>query len=128
MGRIYDETIEFDIRGNLGGEVEQYESTMADFVAAMIESRHGASFYYMDESIMSKCAPDLESELELPQSLFGKNYFEYFPSLIRPRSALIMGGFGSRSFLHADPYEWIGTNYLFEGRKLWTFFPPDELE
>ena len=128
MARMYDETIEFDIRGHLGGEVEQYESTLADFIAAMIESRHGTSFYYMDESIMSKCAPDLEAELELPQSLFGKNYFEYFPSLIRPRSALIMGGFGSRSFLHADPYEWVGTNYLFEGRKLWTFFPPDELE
>lgn len=26
--------------------------------------------------------------------------------------------------MHADPYEWTGTNYLFEGRKLWTFVRP----
>lgn len=42
-----------------------------------------------------------------------------------PKKALIIGGVGSRSFLHADPYEWTGWNYCFEGAKLWTFFPPE---
>jgi hypothetical protein len=36
-----------------------------------------------------------------------------------------VGGAGARSFLHADPYEWVGWNLLFEGCKVWTFFPPE---
>ena len=60
------------------------------------------------------------------QNYFGENYFKYFPSTIQPKTALIIGGVGSRSFLHADPYEWMGWNYLLEGKKLWLFFPPDD--
>jgi hypothetical protein len=44
--------------------------------------------------------------------------FKYFPDKIRPLAALIVGGKGARSFLHRDPYDWIGWNYLFSGKKL----------
>lgn len=126
MERMFKETIEFDIRRDK--EIETYECYMEDFVGAMIESTHAASFYFMDEQMLNRVAPDRVHELRFPSRLFGKNYFNYFPSLVRPKMALIMGGLGSRSFLHADPYEWVGTNYLFEGRKLWTFIPPDKEE
>jgi len=106
--------------------VESYEAYMQDFVGAMMESRHTASFYLMDEQILTRVAEDRMPELDLPPRMFGRNLFDLFPSLVRPKTALIMGGMGSRSFLHADPYEWVGTNYLFEGKKLWTFVPPDE--
>jgi hypothetical protein len=99
---------------------------MQDFVGAMMESRHATSFYFMDEQILTRVAEDRMPELDLPRRMFGRNLFDLFPSLVRPKAALIMGGKGSRSFLHADPYEWVGTNYLFEGKKLWTFVPPDE--
>jgi hypothetical protein len=123
MGRMSQEMIEFDVRTDKN--VETYEASMQDFIDAMIDSRHSASFYYMDEDILTRTASDRIDELDLPEHLFGKDYFSYFPELVRPRSALVIGGMGSRSFLHADPYEWIGTSYLFEGIKLWTFIPPD---
>jgi hypothetical protein len=48
--------------------------------------------------------------------------FKFFPEAIKPKSALIIGGVGARSFLHADPYAWTGWNYLIEGRKLCKIF------
>jgi len=55
----------------------------------------------------------LTDRLKLPTEIFGTDYFQHFPSAIRPQCALVVGGCGSRSFLHADPYEWTGYNYLF---------------
>ena len=123
MNRMAKEVIEFDVRKDR--EVDTYEARMDDFVGAMMESKHTASFYFMDEQILSRVGQDRIHELDFPTRLFGRDLFDFFPSLVRPKSALILGGMGSRSFLHADPYEWIGSNYLFEGRKLWTFIPPD---
>ena len=123
MGRMAKEVIEFDVRRDR--DVDTYEAYMEDFVGAMMESKHTASFYFMDEQVLSRVGQDRIHELDFPTRLFGPNMFDFFPSLVRPKSALILGGMGSRSFLHADPYEWVGSNYLFEGRKLWTFIPPD---
>lgn len=63
---------------------------------------------------------NLVKPFQHPTHLFGEDFFEYFPSAIRPLQALIIGGRGSRSFLHADPYEWNGWNYLVEGKKICT--------
>lgn len=82
----------------------------------------------MSETILS-AAEDSMQKVKLPKHLFGENYFESsFPEKIRPKTALIIGGLGSRSLLHADPYEWTGWNYLLEGKKLWIIFPPGDEE
>ena len=107
--------------------VETYECTLNEYLAALVEgSNHIDSMYFMSEEILQhEEARSLLGQLELPEELFGKDLFKSFPLSIRPHSALIIGGAGSRSFLHADPYEWTGWNYCFEGEKLWTFLPPE---
>lgn len=119
-----EETIEYDSR-NLNGEIESYESTLSEFLEALGEnSDHEDSMYLMNEDILPE-GSELCEALRIPESLFGSDIFQHFPSPIRPKSALIIGGSGSRSFLHADPFEWVGWNYLMEGTKVWTFLPPE---
>ena len=49
------------------------------------------------------------------EQYFGRNLFEAFPAEVRPKDAcLIIGGRGARSTLHADPFDWMGTNYCLE--------------
>jgi hypothetical protein len=49
------------------------------------------------------------------EEYFGRNLFEAFPAEVRPKDAcLIIGGRGARSTLHADPFDWMGTNYCLE--------------
>ena len=57
-----------------------------------------------------------------------ENLFEHFPEALRPKKALVVGGLGARLFLHSDPYAWIGTYFLYEGRKVWTFLLLDAAE
>jgi len=112
-----DYEINFDIRKSYDAEVESFQGTLRDYVAALLdESNHDESWYMMDESILE--SESSLSKITLPKRLFGFDWFQYFPSKIRPKTALIIGGEGARSFLHADPYEWTGWNYLLEGRKL----------
>ncbi len=80
-------------------------------------SDHEDSLYFMSEQILEK-VPQLSNSLQLPINLFENNQFDLFPSCLRPNNALIIGGSGAKSFLHIDPYEWIGTNYLVKGKKL----------
>ena len=125
--RLSSKTVQFDIRDTETGEVEIFEGQFNDYLeSCSLESHHRQSFYFMSETILSS-AQDLMEKIVLPKRLFGENYFETcFPKKMRPQTALIIGGFGARSFLHADPYEWTGWNLLLEGKKLWIFFPPDE--
>jgi len=108
-----DKRVEFDIRDSKSGNVETYESTLSDFIEACGSSTHNESFYLMHESLLED-TPHLLESFQLPRNLFGENYFEHFPNGIRPKAAIIIGGAGARSFLHADPYEWTGWNYLLE--------------
>lgn len=120
-----EETIEYDSRVNESGDIENYECSMSEFLEALGEnSDHSDSMYLMNEDILNspQAAP---LHFELNRELFGEDWFAHFPPSIRPKTALIVGGAGARSFLHADPYEWVGWNLLFEGCKVWTFFPPD---
>lgn len=124
--RLGSKTVQFDVRYAESGEVEVFEGSFHDFLELCgTQSCHERSLYFMSETILS-AAEDMMQKVKLPFKLFGENYFEScFPKKIRPQTALIVGGSGSRSFLHADPYEWTGWNLLMEGKKLWIFFPPD---
>jgi len=118
--RLANRDVQFDIRRSSDGLVETFEASLADFLTSLNEeSTHEESWYMMDEQILVDDGI-LLSELKLPKHLFGFDLFSYFPKKIRPKSALIIGGEGARSFLHIDPYEWTGWNYLFEGKKLCT--------
>lgn len=104
-------------------EVETYEADFVDFVDSLYDnSDHYDNIYLMSEFLLKEKVEStgkaLENDFILNEKLFEKNLFDYFPASIRPRAALIVGGVGARSFLHADPYEWTGWNYLLEGRKL----------
>eukprot|EP01041_Mallomonas_annulata_P011625 gene11625-24347_t len=125
LERFGERDVQFDIRRSSDGFVETFEATLRDFIGSILDdSTHDESWYLMDEDMLQE-DEFLNAKLKLPERLFGIDIFQYFPEDIRPRTALIIGGEGARSFLHADPYEWTGWNYLLEGRKLWTFFPPN---
>lgn len=124
---LAQEEIEYDLRQNSNSTIEGFATTLDEFLGALGEqSDHEESMYLMNEDLLNEVpeAQDLVQRLALPKELFGQDLFEYFPLLIRPLTALIIGGAGARSFLHADPYEWTGWNYLFEGKKIWNFLPP----
>lgn len=123
--KLGDEPIEFDVRTSSTGNVESFSSSLSDFLSAVGGSNHEQSVYLMNEHVLEK-ASDLMEKFLPDSDYFGKNRFEHFPDKIRPKTALIIGGLGARSFLHADPFEWTGWNHLLEGRKLWIFFPPDD--
>ena len=118
LSRLGDRDVNFDIRQSEDGNVETFEAPLSDFIGSLLdESSHESSWYLMDEDLLLD-EELLCSKLALPTRLFSPDLFQHFPEEIRPRTALIVGGEGARSFLHADPYEWTGWNYLLEGRKL----------
>ena len=117
--------IDYDVRHSASGDIESYQATLSEFLGAIEQqSDHDENIYLMTEDLLQQ-APSLKTPLKHPDWLFDKDLFKHFPTAVRPQQALIVGGLGARSFLHRDPYEWMGTNYLLEGRKLWTFFTPD---
>ena len=135
LAMIGEEKVQFDVKVDEEiGDTEVWESQFHDFVGIMIGSRHERSFYLMNEELMTKLGEGLtidffsclfpHASYSDGRTVFDKDYFQNFPDAIRPNQALIVGGTGARSFLHADPFEWSGVNYMFEGRKVWTFIPP----
>jgi hypothetical protein len=122
--------IEYDSRSHEQEvTLDTYECTLNEYLGALGDnSNHLYSMYFISEDILQlEEARTLTSSLQLPSATFGDkgDLFSHFPESIRPMEALIIGGVGSRSFLHADPYEWTGWNYCMEGVKLWTFLPPE---
>ena len=115
---LNNETIEYDVRDNESGLLTTYEATLGEFQSIVHDnSDHYDSMYLMNEEILQK-VPGLSDLLSLNETIFEKDLFQMFPTRIGPKTAIIIGGKGSRSFLHADPYEWTGWNFLAEGRKL----------
>ena len=54
------------------------------------------------------------------QRYLEEDFFELFPSEIRPWNAMLLWGTAfSRSALHIDPYNWTGTNAVLYGTKTW---------
>jgi hypothetical protein len=116
-----DAAVEYDVRFAETGDIESYECTLEEFVGGLFEgSAHEESMYLMNEDLLNESEENgvLLNDLKLPRHIFGEDLFTHFPDKIRPKLALIIGGVGARSFLHGDPYEWMGWNYLFEGEKL----------
>jgi hypothetical protein len=102
-------------------EVTSYECQFHEFLEIINESDFDDSIYFMSETILES----IQSTLTLKENIFEPDLFQYFPNMIQPKLALVIGGEGARSFLHRDPYDWSGWNYLFEGRKYWAFLPDD---
>jgi hypothetical protein len=120
MITLGDGEIEYDVRHSSDGLIESYEATFNEFLDSLPEnSDHDENLYLMNEDLLQNQTNLLEF-MQTSEGLFGSDLFKHFPEKIRPYQALIVGGIGARSFLHCDPYEWMGINYLFEGRKLCT--------
>ncbi|CAM9433649.1 unnamed protein product [Choristocarpus tenellus] len=122
-------SVDFQVRRSDDGSTELFSSSLSDFLEGLQEeSTHIESWYLLDEHILDlpHARTELRTGLDLPETLLLKDEFEYFPPEVRPQKlCLIVGGEGARSFLHSDPMEWTGWNLLLEGRKLWTFLPPE---
>lgn len=110
-----------------------FEATLGEFVEECFSSCHDDSIFLLDEDLLVDDPASGVSELArqvaiLPAGFFPDgDMFDLFPEAIRPKKpCLLIGGAGARSTLHADPYSWTGWNYLAEGSKIWTFFPPDQ--
>ncbi|CAM9710773.1 unnamed protein product, partial [Heterosigma akashiwo] len=132
FGRFQDELVDFQVKRAKDGYVELFEDILTSFVEGLQEeSCHEEAWYLLDELLLfgSKEGQELKDRVShRPVQYFGENLFDLFPKSLRPKDAcLIIGGVGSRSFLHADPYEWTGTNILLEGKKIWFFFPPNTI-
>lgn len=126
LHNLGDELVEYDSRNSESKQVDTYECTFNEFLQCLPEnSDHIDSMYMMSEDLLRhESMKEASAQLRLPTSIFGQNIFDDFPAVIRPSNALIVGGVGARSFLHADPFEWTGYNLLLEGQKLWCFLPP----
>lgn len=115
--------IEYDARDSETGSLNTFETTLSDFISIVEDnSDHYDSIYFMNEDILTQHSHLVNDTFYLNSTLYGEDLFKHFPPRIKPRMALIIGGTGSRSFLHADPYAWTGWNYLVEGRKLCKHF------
>ncbi|EKX49289.1 hypothetical protein GUITHDRAFT_162130 [Guillardia theta CCMP2712] len=122
VGEMAGSEIEFQRRckGSTSLEYESFE----DFIDIVFDSKHDDYYFLFDESLLED-KESLRKRISLRQDFFPGNLFELFPKSIRPKdSCLVIGGVGSRSTLHADPYDWMGWNFCLEGSKLWTFLPP----
>lgn len=117
--------VEYQLRED--GETELYPSNLADFCELAFESAHDSWVLLFDELLVGAHAAELRETLALRAELFEPDWFPLFPTELRPSgSCLIIGGEGARSTLHADPFEWVGTNVCLEGQKLWRFVPPSD--
>jgi len=99
------------------------------FLDCVFESTQDGAFFLFDEQILvDPSLSHLRAQVALPKTYFLQNLFDTFPEDLRPKdSCLVVGGEGAHSTLHADPFDWMGTNYCLEGSKLWLFIAPDEL-
>lgn len=140
MSRMGDVEVQMQrkIRGGNKGDddavTEIYDVTLQEAAEHMMDSSYDDSFFAFCEGLLDddKCDDDdcaaLSSRLsEIREAPFhGENWFDYFPSSIRPTDAVILAGEGSCSTLHRDPFEWTGTSICLEGTKIWRFIIPNE--
>lgn len=117
------------------GEVKTYQGPLSSFNTALSGSTHHRALYSLDEDLAYSNDRVLDSLGEVllgapngdiaQQSMATSNAFRWLPPELRfSDRALMFGGVGARSSLHADMTNWTGWNALFTGTKLWRFFPP----
>lgn len=124
-------------------EHKAYEGPLSSFNTALPGSTHHRALYSLDEDMAYSNARVLDSLGEVllgatadttqfegataprRQPMATSNAFRWLPPELRfSDRALMFGGAGARSSLHADMTNWTGWNALFAGTKLWRFFPP----
>ncbi len=121
------------------GEYKTYEGPLSSFNTALPGSTHHRALYSLDEDLAYANARVLDSigevllgvtdtpngDVAARQSMATSNAFRWLPPELRfSDRALMFGGTGARSSLHADMTNWTGWNALFTGTKFWRFFPP----
>jgi hypothetical protein len=101
----------------------------------MMDSNNDDAYFAFCEGLLLPNSNDSTNELcnilrEIREAPFvdQENWFDYFPSNIRPSDAIILAGTGATSTLHRDPFEWTGTSICLEGIKIWRFILPPSLE
>lgn len=110
---------------NSGGDVSLSDVSLHELCESAYASHHDDWVMLFDELLISQQVPQLEDNLRLDHEAFEDDWFHHFPARLQPsKSCLVIGGEGARSTLHADPFEWVGTNIALEGAKLWRFLPP----
>lgn len=118
---------------------EFYDVTLQESVEYMMDSNHLNSYFAFCEGLLSTTdsACDSIENLQALTRVFEstrdkpfpnqENWFDLFPSNLKPSDAIILAGAGSTSTLHRDPFEWTGTSLCLEGTKIWRFiYPPPE--
>jgi len=115
-------------------ETEIYDIPLEDSIEYMMDSSHCDSVFAFCEGLLQSSTPgssELSDELrDIREAPFPnqEDWFDYFPSNIKPTDAIILAGAGSTSTFHRDPFEWTGTSICLEGTKIWRFIlpPPEE--
>lgn len=111
-----------------------YNMKLEDCVDYMMDSKIDDAYFAFCEGLLPG-SNDVTNELcnklrEIRETPFvgQENWFDYFPSNVRPSDAIILAGSGATSTLHRDPFEWTGTSLCLEGIKIWRFILPPSLE
>ena len=112
---------------------EIHDITLKESIEYMMESSHYDSNFAFCEGLLPSSIPgssNLSDKLtKIRETPFPmqEDWFNYFPSKIKPTDAIILAGAGATSTLHRDPFEWTGTSLCLEGTKIWRFIvPPHE--
>ncbi|GAA0890327.1 cupin-like domain-containing protein [Fulvivirga kasyanovii] len=97
-----------------------------DYVYYMENVNHDHAFYLKNWEFVEDC-PELLNEYEVLPHF--ESWLDFFPQSQRPNYKWIyIGPNKSYSKLHIDIFMTNAWNILFEGKKLWFFFPPSESE
>ena len=131
-------TMQRKTRKDRGGSrsTTAYDIALRDCVGYIMDSRHDDAYFAFCEGLLppGSSAPGRPPELgdvlgDIREAPFsgGEDWFEHFPSEMRPTDAVVLAGAGATSTLHRDPFEWTGTSLCLEGTKIWRFvLPPTE--
>ncbi|KAL7541214.1 hypothetical protein ACHAXR_010725 [Thalassiosira sp. AJA248-18] len=112
---------------------EIYDIALQDSIEYLMDSSHYDSYFAFCEGLLPSALPGSsnlsESLKDIREAPFAgrENWFDYFPSKIKPTDAIVLAGAGATSTFHRDPFEWTGTSLCLEGTKIWRFIlPPSE--
>ncbi|GMH82138.1 hypothetical protein TrVE_jg12990 [Triparma verrucosa] len=96
---------------------------LSTFLNTVNTSTHTSPIFCFAEGLLSDSplSSDLTSIRDSVFSPFDPDWFQSFPSSIRPTDCVVLSGAGSTSTLHRDPFEWTGTSLCLSGKKTWRF-------
>jgi hypothetical protein len=98
----------------------------SDFVQYCKQSADSDPYYLRDWALQDE-APELFKDYETPP--FFLSWLDFLPAEIKPRLKwLYIGPKGSGSPLHTDIWDTSAWNGVFVGKKLWHFFPLNQLD